>query len=1609
MRIIGIITTKDRIDLFSNAIESALIQSRKLDELIVVSDSNNQNFEYERLMCQKFNAALIKNNNARNYAGSLNTAIYKVISDRLFEEHNFSDTYIALLDDDDLWHSNYLETCENSLTHNEDFVISGINYYNENGTKTLSIPQKLSIDDFLKSNPHIQGSNTFIKFSTVLKSGMFDENMSSTTDRDFFVRVMLLNPSYTVINKWLVDINANNNRERITNSKVKKSDGLQKFYYKYGGLMSNEVKNRFFKRAKHLFQVERRSIETTAYPPTFPEEICYNAKKYCGQLAVGFIATEYDLGLRLLKQLIALQRKKTKIVILINFENNIDEYESLLKQSGYSYRLITHDRLQKDIENNALAGLIVKKQVEKIPICDIAVSRSLLQHYLYCYTKDDDVIWVVDDDMELFDLAKNPANIDGTIEKYRIDYDAVIGNYAQDAPLPTLSTLRTSLLDYAYSKINATVNAASIRLNDDYYYDLTDENNAHLETPLRISSNISLGFIFSGKAAARPLYATCNEVREAKNRGGNTFIFNRKLLKLPNWSLQVSDKIGRRSDYFWVLLAKKQGYKLASIPFSILHNRSESVFNYKKEANKFMLDLIGSSFTKAIELVGLTAEKREFFVAYKNAFVSRLTKYFTSFYRITGLLQIIGDNIYIEEFTTARLYEFIKNTETYINHESVISAFDILRKNLRLQEKMQSRYEIEQELKKYFNMKVLKLLGFGSEGIVFTDKIFLYKRFFEKPNNWDFLKTLSFADCPQMHQIEAIENDGKFVLRYEYSPSTEYNSGYAEQLANLIAFGKKNGFVLTNIKRQNFIVANGQLKMIDYGHSVEAFCQEKYLRSIKRAYQMLRYSFLNEEEFSNLIALHYSGKKAEAIDCGYQNFELLVHKRQKETIHDTYIIDLLRLPTTQKIIDYGAGKCKIANHLACNNDVTVYDIDNETLHKRVVSNVRIVDTMDSLACDSFDIVLNNLVLCCTENEVNADILADITRLLKISGRAIISICCPFFNEIERTELRITGNHGQYQNANAYEKHSRYGNIIKREYHRPIEYYENLLQRYGLEIQNIIECNGVDTETVLPIAEHIVFDCFLANKNSLLPDCSLLIKTNPMEHNTIYSSIRHIVGRLEKGIRFFERIVTVDMSAKKNRVRRYDEDNIDVLLSELNRAKSNGLIDRIISANEQPEAIYQKYFGITATNPHASNGQGLYATLRGFDEINTPIVFQTDSDILYKNSTPNEFLTVLQKSRNAVTVSLSIAHKENAQESYGERTEARSSFINLERLKELLPLPNYADNNTLQLAWHRALDKKLNPYPAESIRLHSKGLFFIHPQNTQKTIPNFIAYAKQSIEKNALPQSQYSSVDLTGTPEEWLCKTNATVVLYIRGFNTPPTKTKRLLDTLRQQTYQDYFIVYVDDASQNGSADYAKFILENDCTFKDKSLIVCNSTNTECLANFVMAMQNIIINPKAIVINIDNDDCLTANNAIERIVTEFNNGADITCGNCLRRDKPLKEYKIYSFNKTWERNGDNIWLHPKCFRRKLFDYTDIESDLKINGKFVSVNTDFAFMLPMIEHSAKSVFISDTLYYFEPSTNNQISHGKYKKENKEKIRNMLLQKARRNYEKNNSGNR
>ena len=130
-KIIGIIATKNRNHLLKIALASALNQTRKLDELIVVSDSDDDVFESDQALCEG-KCIFLKDRYTRNYAGNLNTAIDCVVLHHIIQgNENPDNIYIAFLDDDDSWKETYIESCNNVLCTNPDFVVAGLNYYSE--------------------------------------------------------------------------------------------------------------------------------------------------------------------------------------------------------------------------------------------------------------------------------------------------------------------------------------------------------------------------------------------------------------------------------------------------------------------------------------------------------------------------------------------------------------------------------------------------------------------------------------------------------------------------------------------------------------------------------------------------------------------------------------------------------------------------------------------------------------------------------------------------------------------------------------------------------------------------------------------------------------------------------------------------------------------------------------------------------------------------------------------------------------------------------------------------------------------------------------------------------------------------------------------------------------------------------------------------------------------------------------------------------------------------------------------------------------------------------------------------------------------------------------
>jgi hypothetical protein len=229
MNIATVVVTNNRLSLLPRALNSIQKQIRKPEIVFVVSNSTIENFEAEKIICAEYGFSLTRNLRTQTYTGALNSAIEEIIKNLGISD----DIYFASLDDDDEWLPEYLEEIEKNNTKDFDLIIGNILRKSQTEHHLQSLPQFLSVTDFLIGNPGVCGSNTFIRLRTLLQAGAFDEAATATADRDFFVRVFQQKPSYKIINKHLVTLYTDKDRPRLTINREKKLKSLLYFYYKY--------------------------------------------------------------------------------------------------------------------------------------------------------------------------------------------------------------------------------------------------------------------------------------------------------------------------------------------------------------------------------------------------------------------------------------------------------------------------------------------------------------------------------------------------------------------------------------------------------------------------------------------------------------------------------------------------------------------------------------------------------------------------------------------------------------------------------------------------------------------------------------------------------------------------------------------------------------------------------------------------------------------------------------------------------------------------------------------------------------------------------------------------------------------------------------------------------------------------------------------------------------------------------------------------------------------------------------------------------------------------------------------------------------------------------
>lgn len=889
----------------------------------------------------------------------------------------------------------------------------------------------------------------------------------------------------------------------------------------------------------------------------------------------------------------------------------------------------------------------------------------------------------------------------------------------------------------------------------------------------------------------------------------------------------------------------------------------------------------------------------------------------------------------------------------------------------------------------------LSLLGCGDEGVVMHDGTRIYKVFdglstAQERESFELLGALcgKLDDSRRLCCLERIiEDGGTTILIYQFEASEPYHGGHGTELIELLRECRAAGIVCRNIHPKNLRITASGLRLIDFGRDTRAFNETEFKMMAERAW--LTWRWHHRADLSELMHRAINDKHLPELD-GFQRFWQTVvdDSVSARMIVANMLEPLICASGAQRILDYGCGKGMLVRLLAGDGRQVIGFDPDETLASRwdrdgkLSTGAQLTSNRDAaLAKGPFDAIVCSLVLCELEDGVEYErVLADIAGATTANGTAYIAVCNPFFTFGGPTRLhrkRMLPSGARYEECFTYQEIVSAAGVPRTEHHRPLSRLRRDLLRHGLRIVRTLENAAVDTERFEPSSDFLVMVCEKVLTNTPRPDVSLLIKTCAQECETIERQVEHIVGQLEGPQTFVERVVVIDCRAS-GFLRQYATPDSDKLLAAVERLQQRGLVDRVVQVcdtDTTARSLNVRWFGIDATSTHAENGGPVTAPLMAIESCVGDFVLQVDSDVLIaRRDLGHDYLAdmigALGEHPDAITVAFNIAHDESRPYTTGMngspwRVECRACLLHRRRLLDQRPYPNSVSADGLQHPWHRSLDVACREGRAASLRGGDHRTYFIHPSNQLKSRPREWMLVVDSVEKGRVPHEQTNEVDLAGAISDWLPhERREPFVFIITGRNVAPGRMRRCLDSLLGQQRSDWGAVFVDDGSDALTAEYLRMFIGDDPRFT----LLQPRCRRGLMANLVDAIRVVCVNPSSVIITLDMDDALLGHGVLDRVAREFENGADVTVGSMLRTDKHV-EYQV-SFENPRGSRGGNVWQHLRAFRKRLFDALP-DHLLRIDGEYVDLASDWAYMLPIVESAERPVWIRDPLYLYEPS--------------------------------------
>lgn len=703
-----VIPTHNRPELLKErALQSVLQQSHPPSIILVVDDSQDELKTTVQVIVASTNdeanlpVHYLENERTPGLSGALNTAI-------AWLTHNLPNAIVAPLDDDDAWEPSYLASIHRKFVTGAEVVVSRI-FRHEGGPepRVPTTPQELTPETFLVGNPHVQGSNTSFRLSTVLEAGGYDEALMSCTDRDLMIRLLdLTGLKVSVVWTPLVHHHAEPNRDRLSSPRsTAKINGLRHFHAKWRHRMNEEQAQQARDRARRYFGFDPQAPQNSLaiQPPQNEVELKPLAKKQL-RFDVGVALAGGDpLGadfLAEIKKIVPDTRASSVRLVVGRTPNNEPRIDVALK------------------ELVALGVTVVETPLAPGPDgrrASIAVNRRRIRQKLLELSGEPDVTWLADDDLRLDvptladdnSLTYKDSNLLGNLLVLCDQgLDVVLGKYAWAPPIPEAFAMRGQLLDILRLlealQSNSTRKARDHILRwqssarSEFYHDLSEHDRKQREsaqpTPFLIEAEVTstlktlsarMQGLLHGDPVTRPLLATLHQNPQAlvdscspsDACGGTTFVFNRSLLRVDVQVPTLAGRKTRRGDMAWAIAAREQhGAQIVLADIFLRHARGEACapLNFAKVSD----DILGHGACAALR-ASFQDDLNDSAITkvFTKRCETRLTEFTLSAARVRGLLRTLERFFFIVSKRRDQTPSWLTDHETGNAVEELVTVF----------------------------------------------------------------------------------------------------------------------------------------------------------------------------------------------------------------------------------------------------------------------------------------------------------------------------------------------------------------------------------------------------------------------------------------------------------------------------------------------------------------------------------------------------------------------------------------------------------------------------------------------------------------------------------------------------------------------------------------------------------------------------------------------------------------------------------------------------------------------------------------------------------------------------------------------------------------------